>query len=192
MIKTEVPEGAAGNWVIRRIFINEEQAAAFNAAAGKARNACLVSGWYTSLWRKGSDSPIMSDVPAEIADLKQWQDHATGKCLISGLGLGIATELALAKPDVTKVTVLEASEDVISLVAPHLTFKYENLEIIHANVFDWIIPDNAAWDAIWHDIWDTIDKSNIDEFEKLGAKFRNYAKWQGFWGLGEDNQILEY
>jgi hypothetical protein len=62
--------------------------------------------------------------------------------LINGLGLGIAAQIALAKPKVS--TVIEISEDVIELVAPHIAD--DRLKVINANARKWM-----RWHVVWHE-----------------------------------------
>jgi hypothetical protein len=46
--------------------------------------------------------------------------RATGDVLINGLELGIAAQIGFAKAQVSSVTVIKDSEDVIGVVVPHL------------------------------------------------------------------------
>jgi hypothetical protein len=178
--KVTVPEGESGPWKIKRFTVSEKDAEWHNmremfGGGGMRRN--IRPGEYTSLLRNGSI--IMSDTPAEISDHMPFIRIATGSVLINGLGIGMCLKAALAKPDVTDVTVIELSKDVISLVAEH--YRDPRLTIINESAFDYKPPRDKEYRAIWHDIWDTISADNLPEMAKLHRKYARRACWQGSW-----------
>jgi spermidine synthase len=161
-IKSEIPEGQSGDWKIEKFIITEED----------AKRYLLRSQIHI----------VMSDTPAEIEDLWQLQYHAKGNILISGLGLGIALQIVLAKPLVFHVTVVEIEPDVIDLVGSYFIRKYaKRVKIIRANAFDWNPPKKFKYDVVWHDIWDDICTDNLAGMTKLRRKYCRRADWQGFW-----------
>ncbi len=107
-----------------------------------------------------------------------------GHILISGLGLGMIIE-CLLRPEtspVERITVLEQSADVITLVAPHLQARYgERLEILHTSVFEWAPPAAAHYSVTWHDIWPKPDAAYRHEITVLESKFARCSDWQGTW-----------
>ncbi|HYZ39719.1 MAG TPA: hypothetical protein VE687_03730 [Stellaceae bacterium] len=111
------------------------------------------------------DSIIISNTPSEIRDLDEFLWRATGDVLINGLGLGIAVQIALAKPEVTTVRVIEISADVIGLVTPHISD--DQVTVVHADAHSWMPPKGMRWHAVWHDIWDDICADNLHEMAKL-------------------------
>lgn len=139
------------------------------------------AGTYTCLMYKRD--VIMSDTPDEIDDHMEAIHHASGHCLINGLGLGVVVNAILQKPDVEMVTVIEKSKDVIGLVAPHYLRKFGNsrLEIINVDAFDYQPPKNVRYGMVWHDIWPTICADNLPEMHKLHRKYGRHAVWQGSW-----------
>ena len=63
--------------------------------------------------------PIMQDSEAEY-NAHQWLwDNATGDVLIGGLGIGLVNEVLIDNDDITSVTIVENSQDVIDLVWEH-------------------------------------------------------------------------
>jgi len=62
-------------------------------------------------------------------------DLAYGKCVISGLGFGIISEMLLNNPKVTSVTVYENSEDVIEMNRLY-GHAIKEVEVIHQSIND--------------------------------------------------------
>jgi hypothetical protein len=187
--KSEVPEGKSGIYTIEKFTISEKQ-----AKFDELRNQI-------SLFQGGSFRPVepgtftrlmtnshvlMSDTPAELEDFEYFIDGCSGSGLISGLGLGVVTEMVLQKPEVTHVTVLEISPDVILLVGDFLKSKYgDRLEIIHTDAFLWKPTKGIKYDFVWHDIWDDICADHLPEMSKLKRKFGRYTKNQECWAYIE-------
>jgi len=126
---------------------------------------------------------IMSNMPSEIRDLVEFRLRATGDVLINGLGLGIAAQIALANADVSTVTVIAISGDVIGLVAPHIADH--RLRVIQADAHNWRAPEGMRWDVVWHDIWDDICADNLSEMAKPHRRYGRRCDWQGSWCRAE-------
>lgn len=122
---------------------------------------------------------VMSDTPAEMRDHIFALHKATGSCLINGLGIGMLLKNILLKPDVTDVTVIEISREVIEMVGPH--YNDERVTIIHANALEYKSPKGKRYQMVWHDIWDYISADNLPEMHKLHRKYGKKADWQGSW-----------
>jgi hypothetical protein len=134
-------------------------------------------GRYVRLVRGGKT--IISNTPSEMHDLLEFRWRVRGRVLINGLGLGVAVQIALAKADVSTVTVIEISEDVIGLVAPHIADH--RLTVIHADAHKWMAPRGMHWTVVWHHIWDDICADNLKEMEKLHRRYGGRCDWQGSW-----------
>jgi hypothetical protein len=188
-MKSNVPEGKSGVWAVEKFTISEEEARFFNLRnriqllqGGGDRP--VVPGIFTRLVRNGH--VVMSDTPAEVEDLKDLEYNAKGHVLISGLGLGIAAEIAISCPDVTQVTVIEIDPDVVTLVGTHLCTRYKkSLVVLLGDIFKWKSPKGVRYGAVWHDIWDNICTDNLSEMQKLRRKFCRRAGWQGFWAYND-------
>ena len=108
-----------------------------------------------------------------------------GEILITGLGLGLVAEAILRAPEgnVTRITIVEQSADVIQLVAPFLQERYgKKLEIVEGDAFLWRPPADRHFTVGWHDIWpDPAAATNADEMMELERHHSAWCDWQGFW-----------
>lgn len=120
----------------------------------------------------------MSDTRDELRDHMGFCWKARGHVLINGLGLGLAAIMAAQKDEVESVTVVELSDDVRSLVSPHMPDK---VTVVSGNAFTWKPPSGVRYGAVWHDIWDGICADNLPEMHKLHRRYGSRADWQGSW-----------
>lgn len=176
--KVTVPEGTSGPWSVKRFEISPTHAKLESIRAMSSGRGVCKAGIYTSLVhsRRGI---VMSDTPDEMRDHFGFVYAARGHVLINGLGIGMALGAVLKKESVDRVTVIEVSEDVISLVGPH--YACERLSIIHADAFDYSPPKRIRYGAVWHDIWDAICTDNLPEMTRLKRKYGRRTDWQGCW-----------
>ncbi len=177
--KVTVPEGVQHDVEVVKFTIGREDAA---RALWSYGSRSPTAGEYTKLVMQGE--VMMSDTKAEIRDHYEPVYAAKGNCLVAGLGLGVVVQGMLLKTEVTKVTVIEKSQDVIDLVADHYynMFGRERLEIICADIFEWKAPKNVRYDVAWYDIWRDLCTDNLSEMTKLHRKFGRKTDWQGSWG----------
>ncbi len=183
--KSDVPEGSSGNWHVERFWIRPLAADEAVSNNGQPHWARRRPGWYTRL-RVGRID-MMTDLYDEWwtqrAPIEQAHRRG-GQVLMSGLGLGLVFESILRPPEgrVQQITVLEASEDVIQLVAGHMRKRYaDRLQIIHADAFTWQPPKDARYSVVWHDIWPNPFAVPEAEVEKLHQHYAPYADWQDSW-----------
>jgi len=180
-IDISVPNGESGRWRVEDFEISEDAACIENMRASFRPGARYVEpGVFKRLMRDGS--VIMSNTPAEISDHRQFIRIAQrgGDILINGLGLGVALVEILKSEDVETVTIIEKSQDVISLTA-ETYLKDPRVEVINADAFGWKPPKGKRYSAVWHDIWDDICADNLPEMTKLHRKYGRRADWQGSW-----------
>jgi spermidine synthase len=108
-----------------------------------------------------------------------------GDVLITGLGLALVVDSILRSPDskVETVTVVEASEEVINLVGPHVLARLaDRLEIVQGSAFDWDPPVDTRYSVIWHDIWDNPQDVAVErEIQTLEGRYASFCDWQGSW-----------
>jgi len=180
-INVDVPDGQSGDWKVSTFTVDEKDIAISNAqAAFKLGCRIMRAGTYKQLTRNGY--MVMSNTHAEIRDHQSfiWRARKGGHILINGLGLGVALKAILESTEVESVTIIEASLDVIELVAP--TYKTDpRVVIIHADAYTWKPPKGMRYDACWHDIWDDISVANLPEMTKLHRKYGRRTDWQGSW-----------
>lgn len=179
--KTRVPASTSGPWRVETFEVSRDDSimSAFDYG-GRAPPA----GTYSRLMHH--HAVVMSDTPAE------WRDHlglfrqvGPGvNVLVHGLGLGCALNVLLADPSVT-VDVVELSQDVIDLVAPHFQPEVDEgrLTITQGDAFLWKPPRGKKWDVVWHDIWNDLCLDNLEQMTKLHRRFgRRTLGYQGSWG----------
>lgn len=178
--KVTVPEGKSGDWRIERFTVNEADVGIFNLRLirdGMARRI-VPPGQYTRLMRRGTI--VMSDTPAECHEHAVLYQHARGNVLINGLGLGVGLQAILTKPEVEQVTIIEKSEDVLKLVAQHVTDK--RVTVIHADALEWRPAKGVRFNAVWHDIWDNVMNSDDKPVaSKLRRAYGKICDWQWCW-----------
>jgi len=105
-----------------------------------------------------------------------------GDILITGLGLGLVTEAIFrSAPAVNSVTVVEYSEDVISLVGPYLEKQFgKRLRIVHGSAFNW--RTRRHYTVGWHDIWPDPYGGVVErQVARIEKRFSRWCDWQGSW-----------
>ncbi len=181
-IKITIPNGKSGPWEISEFEVSKEAEklhnlrSMFQTARGE-----IVAGKYKKLTRNGKI--IMSNTPAEIRDHSFFFNMVKkrgGSILINGLGLGIALKKILEYDNVTDVTVIENSEDVIELVGLYF-MDDSRVNIVHEDAFSFVFPKGKRWNCVWHDIWEEICSDNLPEIAKLHRKYGKRTDWQGSW-----------
>ena len=100
----------------------------------------------------------MTVTPNEINTIRPAVQESRGKVLTYGLGLGYYAFHCLRKPEVSSVTVVERSPEVISLFRKRLLPffpRQEDLHIVQADAFDYAahIMPRAGFDAVFTDLW---------------------------------------
>lgn len=170
------------------------------AAAVKDRpDRVCPPGKYTRLLTKqvpqnattdGAWLVMMSDAPYEIRSSMEFIENAKGDVLVAGLGIGATLVPVLRKTSVKSVTVIEKNPDVITLVHPHLRRVRcgDKLTVVEGDALAWAPMTGKQrgrrWDAIWLDIWPSIDMANLLEMQLLRKKYRKYLRkggWIGVW-----------
>ncbi len=185
-----IPEGQSGDWAIQIFEVTKAASDRFNLSNIFSRHTSrnIEPGTYTRLVNTETKSVMMSDTPAERRDHYMIVREGTGHVLIHGLGIGMVVNALLKKPDVTKITVIEKSEDIIKLVAP--SYDDPRVEIIQADALTWDPGKNAKFDAVWHDIWPEISIDNWEEITFLHRRYGRRTKWQGTWARHYLEQML--
>lgn len=174
--KVSIPETAQGLWRIERFKTDiMDYGSLFHG------RAVPLGEEFTRLMH--GRTLVMSDTPAEMRDHYHAVRMAKGSCLINGLGIGMVLKALLKKPEVTDITVVEISQDVIDMVSPH--YEDSRVTIICASAFDYQPPKGKRYGMVWHDIWSYICADNLTEMHKLHRKYGKRADWQGSWCRNE-------
>lgn len=184
LLRNELPchaqPGNAGQWSINTFTISEADARFHNLrAAIKGESETFVTpGTFTRLSR--GKTVVMSNTPFEVVTNTDFIRAAKGRVLINGLGLGMVVSAILRKPEVTEIVIIEKSPEVIGLVGP--AFAHENrVRIINADCFEYTPPKGERFDAVWHDIWDTVCADNLPQMRRLERKYKDICDWQESW-----------
>ncbi len=173
MEKVNLPDMEKGAW---KVFHYKVEDVDFRIIKS-GRLHPTVGNIYPILTRNGTT--VMSDTEAELRDhmIAEW--HARGHCLINGLGLGALLKAVLKNPEVTQVTVIEISQDLIDLISPF--YQDPRVSFVCADAFKYEPPKGIHYGMVWHDIWDTICTDNLPEMTKLHRKYGKLCDWQGSW-----------
>lgn len=121
---------------------------------------------------------VMSDTRHEKMTNYGVVNNSQGHVFIAGLGLGMICHPIAAKEEVTKITVLETSQDVIDLVSPSLP---EKVECVQGDVFKWKPAKGTKFDTIYFDIWPYITTDNLPEMAKLHRRFAKCKRSKEVW-----------
>lgn len=132
---------------------------------------------------------VMTDTPAEYDDHADLFEHAHGRVLVHGLGLGCAVSSLLTDPAVEHIDVVEANADVIALVGPY--YRGYPVTIHHGSCVEIDWPPETRWNYVWHDIWTQINEDNLDDataehgisYGRLAQLFADRADRQGAWAF---------
>lgn len=185
-VPVDIPDQEFGDWKIKTFTVTEEDEEAQRARSifqvnklGEIR--ITPAGTYKKLSRKNG-TVVMSNTPDELRDQVDFVRHAHGNVLINGLGLGITLKMIHVVDRVDKVTVIEVDKDIIDVIGKYYLEEYGDwLEVIHADALEYKPEKDKTFDAVWHDIWDNLEVSNIDEMKTLTRKYARKSKWQACW-----------
>ena len=176
LMKNIIPEGQSGEYAIEHYNIPEDKA---NFAVMKATynrdylGREIFAGDFCKLTY--GNTIVMSDSGGERYSNTEIVRVAQGDVLIAGLGLGMILCAILPKPEVKSVTVIELSNDVCTLVLPHLT-KYLGNDVtklqVHAgDIFSY--TPTRKYSVIYFDIWNNYSG---DTYEETKVLHRRYSK----------------
>lgn len=131
-------------------------------------------GEYVKLTYRGG--LLMSDTSMEKRTNIEFVRNAYGDVLIGGLGLGMIVLAIQDKPDVNNITIIEKSEEVISLITQQVNFN-EKVNIIRDDVFTWKPGKGRRFDCIYMDIFPYINEDVYhEEMKPLKRKYGHYLK----------------
>lgn len=173
LAKVTIPECNNGEWKVEKFKPDYLDIHALM----HGRQAAKVGATYTRLVR--GETLVMSDTPAEMSDHRDAVRVAKGSCLLNGLGIGMVLKNILLKAEVTDVTVVEVSQELIDLVSPH--YKDARVTFVCADALTYQPPKGKRYQMVWHDIWDTICADNLPEMKVLHRKYGKRTAWQDSW-----------
>ena len=145
------------------------------------------------LWSRENGRPLlwMWDLPEEREAQKQIAEQAFGDVLVAGYGLGLVQELLIENPNVSSVTTVEISPEV--LAANQKAGRGLNGEIVVGDFLSY--ESDILYDCVVGDIW--IDITPRDEdlltYKKFKEKALSMLKPGGkvlAWGMGYFEYVI--
>lgn len=179
-----IPDGVCGEWRVESFTVSQKESDFTRIRAShKGRDHFIPPGDYKRLMR--GNTVVMSNTPMEVRTNLVFMMRAHGRVLINGLGLGMVLAEILKKDEVTSVTIVEASKDVIELVGSYYRengFLHDpRVKIVNADALLYQPEKDERFDVVWHDIWDFISADNLEEMKLLHRKYGRRTDWQGSW-----------
>lgn len=131
---------------------------------------------------KGGWEVVMEDSVRELRKHLPIFRRASGRVLVTGLGLGCVVRGLLSKPSVTHIDVVELDRDILRVVGAEFAGN-PRVTMHHGCALAIELP--GPWNYAWHDLW--VDDSEEDQpslqvvHAKLFVKFVTHCGWQGAW-----------
>lgn len=131
---------------------------------------------YPALFQHSIKSTWMSITPNEIFTMEKPIEHAKGKVLTLGCGMGYFAYMASLKDEVESVTVVEVDQQVIDLFETFLLPQFENkdkITVVKSNAVEYISAmEDGKFDYCFADIWIGIeDIESYFAVKEIGRKF---------------------
>lgn len=129
---------------------------------------------HTALFRK--KTLWMTDDVPDLKDHRRFIDLASGRVLLTGLGLGCVLRGLMHRGNTTHITVVESKQPVIDLVWPHIE---TDARLVHRDAYEYA-QVGRTFDFAWHDIWELPNSHDPALLEAWAP----YVGWQGCWESG--------
>ncbi len=130
----------------------------------------------------------MSVTPGEIITMKAGIEHAKGRVLTLGLGMGYFAFMASQKDEVSCVTIIEQSEEVIRLFNTHILPQFphaDKITVIKADALDYMKGlEGDIYDYCYGDFW--IGTMDYVPYLKLRAIATKFQKMQMEYWIKEE------
>lgn len=167
-----------GPWTIRKRRVRPDKRAEIGGAYHTA--LCRMS-WAGIHLTDGE--VVMEDSACELRKhLPIWL-HASGRVLVTGLGLGCVVRGLLTKPEVKHIDVVEIDADVLRVIGSEFS-RDERVALHHGDALTIDLP--GRWDFAWHDLWTDGDVHLQRLHAQLFVRFNKRAGRQGAWAFPRD------
>ena len=177
-IEVDIPEGISGQ---HQIAHYNKETTDYDWQGYRAMKNCAYDT-HTVLIKDTCSMPIMQNSEAEYNEHQWLWDNATGDVLVGGLGIGMIHQKLIDNPNVTSVTIIEISQDVIDLVWEHCA-KDDTFTLILDDFETWVPPEGTTFDTIWADTWLVDNPMSAKEHqEHIQNHYSDYCDNFGFWG----------
>lgn len=133
--------------------------------------------------KEGENKVWMSITPNEISTMAEPIEHACGKVLMLGLGMGYFAYMTAGKDDVERVTIVERDPDVIELFNKYIYPQFgckEKITVLEADAFDFLsVLEDGVFDYCFADLWQGGDdllpyiecRRECARFEKMNVEY---------------------
>ena len=139
---------------------------------------------FEAIYLYQDDADWMVDAPSEAATNNIPALHAHGKIVTFGLGIGYFIYMAMQNPNVTEITVVERSEEVIAMFQRFLYPQFPQtipLHIIQGDAFDYFNEEFLSkFDYSYTDIWFS-SNDGLQIIEKLLQQYNPPFQDTDFW-----------
>jgi hypothetical protein len=180
-IEVDIPEGTSGDYEIA-IYTDETTEKDWQLYLSMPKCADESDDSWTVLLKENCLMPIMQNSDAEYVEHQWLWNNATGDVLIGGLGLGMCHQPLIDNPDVTSVTIIEISQDVVDLVWDDCP-KDDSFSLIVADFETWTPPEGTTYDVIWCDSWLVDNSLTYSAYRNLlTERYSSYSDEIGYWG----------
>ena len=180
-IEVDIPEGTSGDYEIA-IYTDETTEKDWQLYLSMPKCANESSDSWTVLLKENCLMPIMQNSDAEYVEHQWLWDTMTGDILVGGLGIGMINQALIDNPDVTSVTIIEISQDVVDLVWDDCP-KDDSFSLIVADFETWTPPEGTTYDVIWCDAWLVDNSLTYSAYRNLMTeRYSQYTDNIGFWG----------
>lgn len=181
-VPPEIPEWAEGMWCMHRLTLHNMIWRHSNT------NRLIPSGTYTMLKRCTEATLhlqsfewecVMEDTLIELRRHLPIALHASGRVLVTGLGLGCVVRGLLLNPRVEHIDVVEIDPTILARIGPSLEGNARvTLHLGDALTFSW--PKGTRWNYAWHDVWCENGSLHVLHAE-LMMRYADIARRQGAW-----------
>lgn len=139
---------------------------------------------FDAIYLYQDDLDWMLDAPSEAATNDIPASHAHGNVLTFGLGIGYFIYMALLNPDVTSITCVENSAQVVELFRRFLYPQFpqdKTVTIIQGDAFDYFSEETISqYDYVYTDIWQS-NQDGLQCIEKLLMQYNPPFEKASFW-----------
>lgn len=183
-VPDSVDTGHAGLWTIARVHFTgtDMPAAIARHCVGYSSMTMLFRATLASLHKERGEC-VMEDSASELRRHLPILLAATGRVLVSGLGLGCVVRGLLSKPDVEHIDVLEVDPAIVQLVGRE--FAHDPRVTLHVVDAERFVCTGQRWDYAWHDVWSEHEALDVVH-ARLMVKYAPYMRApgrQGAWQL---------
>jgi hypothetical protein len=181
-VPESVPMGDFGPWILDRVTILPYLEEPFSVGQSINRNwkTYVILGRFTEakMHLKHGDI-VMIDHAMELMKHLPILMNATGRVLVTGLGLGCVVRGLLSKSDVEHIDVIELDRQILDRLGPEFASN-NRITLHHADAFEFPL-NGQRWDWAWHDLYDertAVARLHADAMMRFFDHVKNQSAWE--------------